>query len=182
MPALSFLVSLALVGPLLAQDETPRGAPNAVSETRIGAMAHDVGFFGGDEEEGVNVNAEILFTSPDFMQILWSPRPHIGGSYNTSGDTSQAYLGMTWDLDLTDQIFFEFSLGGAIHDGKLDDDPRNQRKALGCRVLFRESVALGWHFNEHHSLSLMLDHISNASLCKNNEGLDTLGIRYGYKF
>lgn len=171
-----------MAGPLRAQDETPRGAPSAVSETRIGAMAHDVGLFGGDEEDGVNVNAEILFTSPDFMQFLWSPRPHIGGSFNTSGDTSQAYIGMTWDFNLTDSLFFEASLGGAIHDGKLNDDPRNQRKALGCRVLFRESVSLGWRFDEHHSLSLMLDHISNASLCKNNEGLDTLGVRYGYRF
>ena len=26
------------------------------------------------------------------------------------------------------------------------------------------------------------DHISNAKLCSTNEGLETFGIRYGYRF
>ena len=30
--------------------------------------------------------------------------------------------------------------------------------------------------------AVTLDHISNANLCDQNEGLDTLGIRYGYRF
>ena len=183
--SLSLLVGLALVvggaAPALAEDDNPRGAPSAVSETRLGVMAHDVPIFSGNDEDGVNVNAEILFTSPDFLKWILAPRPHIGGSFNTAGDTSQAYLGLTWDFDLTDSIFFEFSFGGAVHNGELDDD-KMDRKALGCRVLFRESAALGWRFNEHHSLSVMLDHISNASLCDDNEGLDTLGVRYGYRF
>jgi hypothetical protein len=53
---------------------------------------------------------------------------------------------------------------------------------LGCRVLFRESLSVGVRFMKHHSLSVMVDHISNAGLCDHNDGLDTLGVRYGYRF
>ena len=78
-------------------------------------------------------------------------------------------------------LFFEASFGGAVHDGELNDDAEGE-KALGCRVLFRESLALGWRLDARHSLSVMLDHISNGGLCEHNEGLDTLGLRYGYRF
>ena len=179
------LMALSLVwfpgAPAGAQEETPRGAPKAISEMRLGVMRHGVHVFVDAEEEGLDVNAEVLFTSPDFMRILLSPRPHLGGSLNTSGDTSQLYFGLTWDVDLFDPVFFELSFGGAVHDGETNDDGEDQ-KALGCRVLFRESLSLGWRFDEHHSLSVMLDHISNAQLCDHNEGLDTLGLRYGYRF
>ena len=56
------------------------------------------------------------------------------------------------------------------------------QKSLGCKVLFRESAALGYLVTEKHSLSVALDHISNASLCSSNEGLDALGMRCGYRF
>jgi len=35
---------------------------------------------------------------------------------------------------------------------------------------------------EKTSLSLYLDHISNANLCDNNEGLETAGVRLGFRF
>lgn len=167
--------------PAGAQDEAPNGAPKAVSELRLGVMRHGVHVFVDAEEPGVDVNAEVLFASPDFLRVLWSPRPHLGGSLNTSGDTSQLYFGLTWDVDLFDPVFFEASFGGAVHDGETNDDSQG-RKALGCRVLFRESLALGWRLDARHSLSVMLDHISNGQLCDHNEGLDTLGLRYGYRF
>ena len=83
-----------------------------------------------------------------------------------------------------------------IHDGHLvgvDD----QSKSLGCRLLFRESMNIGYRFYKRHSLMLHFDHSSNASLCKKNtadgsaegrhdvvlnEGLENLGVRYGYMF
>jgi hypothetical protein len=80
----------------------------------------------------------------------------------------------------SDQIFFEFSLGGAVHDGKLDPEPG--RKGLGTRFEFRESVEVGYTLTASQSISLMLDHISNANLGHHNAGLDNFGVRYGIKF
>ena len=63
-------------------------------------------------EEGVDINAEVLFTSPEiFKYLLWA-RPHIGGSLNTEGDTSQVYAGLTWTADIYEHFFVEFSFGG----------------------------------------------------------------------
>ena len=154
---------------------------NLFSEVRGGIFAHDVGFFGRSKEEGIDVNGEILFTSPSFAEILWSPRPHLGFTVNTSGDTSQVYWGLTWEWDFWQQAFFSLSWGGAWHTGeKVTDDP--DRKELGYRVLFREGLDLGWRFSGGHSVMAHFSHFSNAKLCDQNEGLDTAGIRYGYAF
>jgi hypothetical protein len=50
--------------------------------------------------------------------------------------------------------------------------------------LFREAAEVGWNFYGKDSISIRLDHISNANLWgeETNEGLDTLGIFYGYRF
>ncbi len=77
--------------------------------------------------------------------------------------------------------FAGFSWGGAYHDGHLDDD-KEGKKQLGCHLLFRESITGGYRFWDRHSVMLHFDHISNAKLCSTNEGLESLGVRYGYKF
>ena len=160
-----------------------RGQPDGgiFSEIRFGALAHDTGPFSHKKEEGVDANVELLFTSPSFLKVLWSPRPHIGGNINSKGDTSQVYFGLSWEWDFWRHMFGGFSLGGAWHDGETTNAPLD-RKELGCSVLFRESVELGFRIGERHSLSAFLDHISNAKLCSTNEGLENVGMRYGYKF
>lgn len=156
---------------------------NFISELRLGMLAHDhdIAPFSRSEEDGIDANFEILFISPYWLKNFRSPRPHLGVSLNIGGDTSQAYAGLTWEWQFWRQWFFDFSLGGAIHDGKTTTTLID-RKELGCKVLFRESLDLGYIFAERHSISLFLDHISNANICKKNEGLETLGIRYGYRF
>ena len=49
-------------------------------------------------------------------------------------------------------------------------------------MLFRESLDLGYRVLGPHSIMFHFDHISNAKLCSTNEGLETFGIRYGYRF
>jgi len=152
-----------------------------LSEVRIGALAHDQGPFSSNKEEGYDANLEFLFSSPDFLDIIWSPRPHIGATYNAYGDTSQAYLGLTWEWDFFTDFFGGFSFGASVHDGKKTTLSLD-KKELGCRVLFRESLTLGYRFTKKHSIMAFIDHISNAKLCSRNEGLETVGIRYGYRF
>ncbi len=68
-----------------------------------------------------------------------------------------------------------------MHDGNLLPTEVD-RKALGSRVLFHIPFEIGLRFNERHSISIYFEHTSNANTRANNEGLDDIGIRYGYRF
>ena len=155
-----------------------------LSEIRGGAFYNDFGPFSHQKEGGVMANLELLFVSPEFLDIIWSPRPHLGTSYNTGGDTNvPVYFGLSWEWDFADDFMWGFSLGGAYHDGYTDaNSAPTDRKELGCSILFRESLKLGYRFDKHHSLMAHFDHISNAKLCDTNEGLESLGLQYGYRF
>ncbi len=185
---------LAALAPALAAlllGLTPAGAPaqtKLVDEVKIGALAHDVGFLTHHVEGGADVNLEFLFTPPDILGIIGSPRPHIGADINTSGNTSDGYFGLTWGIMLIqnlfgagDGIFAQGSLGGAVHDGYIDSGPAN-RKLLGSRILFRESAELGYQINPTINVSAILDHISNANLGQHNAGITSAGARLGFKF
>lgn len=170
--------------PDAAPARSPSEGWHGLSEIRVGALYNDFGPFSHQKEDGVNANLEFLFVSPDFLDVIWSPRPHIGTSLNTGGDTSvPVYLGLSWEWDFLDDFMWGFSLGGAYHNGFTDQDSApTDRKELGCSILFRESLKIGYRFNEHHSLMAHFDHISNAKLCDTNEGLESLGVQYGYRF
>jgi lipid A 3-O-deacylase len=172
------LTAQSMANPTFYEDRTGWGI---LSEARLGILVHDEGPFSRNEEDGVDGNFELLFKSPDFMSWAWSPRPHIGGSINSNGDTSQLYAGLTWEWDFWRSWFVDFSLGGALHNGKKTTD-RIDRKELGCKLLFRESIELGYRINKTYSITAFLDHVSNGNLCTKNEGLESFGIRYGYRF
>lgn len=159
-----------------------------LDEAKVGVLAHDVGLGDHHVESGTDINAELLFASPDFLKVIFAPRPHIGGTVNTSGNTDYGYFGLTWDAALVralfddeDAVFVAGSLGGGIHDGHLHSGPPN-RKQLGSRVLFRESVELGYQINPVNNVSFFIDHLSNANLASRNAGLTNVGVRTGFKF
>ena len=79
-------------------------------------------------------------------------------------------------------LFFEFSEGPSLNDDTSLDKSNRHHKDLGSHILFRESASLGWRFDPHNSVSVMLDHISNAGLANYNGGMETIGLRYGYRF
>jgi lipid A 3-O-deacylase len=159
-----------------------------VDEVKAGVLAHDVTFLGRHVEKGADVNLEMLFTSPDLLSVIGSPRPHIGADINTSGNTSDGYFGLTWGISLIqnlfnpgDSVFVTGSLGGAVQDGfELTAPPG--RKRLGSPVLFRESAELGYQVTPTISVSAILDHISNANLAPRNAGITSAGARFGLKF
>jgi len=156
-------------------------AGDVLSEIRVGALLHDFGPFSHRKESGYDGNLEILFNSPEALKTIWAPRPHAGFSVNSDNDTNQVYLGLTWEWGFLNNAFFNFSLGGAYHDGYKRTD-LTDKKSLGCKILFRESLDIGYRFDDKHGIMFHLDHISNAKLCSTNEGLESIGIRYGYKY
>jgi len=183
-----FAPALALIAVILAWAPAGAAGLDWVDEAKVGVLAHDIGFLGHHVESGTDLNGELLFTSPSFLSWLGAPRPDIGGTLNTSGNTSYGYLGLTWSYDLwrglagdDGALFVAGSLGGGVHDGHLDSGP-SDRKLLGSRVLFRESAEIGYRITPTISISVMLDHLSNAGLADHNQGLTNVGLRTGYRF
>lgn len=91
------------------------------------------------------------------------------------------YTGLNWDLRFFDPLFFSLGLGGAIHNGELQtSDPERQR--LGSRALFRAALAAGIKFNKRMNVSVLFDHVSNGRLAYPNNGLEKLGVQFGYTY
>ena len=157
---------------------------NDFSELRFGVLAHDVKCsFKKSYEPGVSFNGEYLFSAPqnDFFQMIFSPHPHVGVSINSGKGTSMAYTGFTWELPLFTNWFVNVMVGGAVHNGETKKQSKH-RKSYGSRFLFHTGLAVGYVFQERHTFSVMVDHASNARLCKPNPGVTDLGLRYGYRF
>jgi hypothetical protein len=150
---------------------------------RIGLLDHDVnGLWSGSRTEGgFDVNAEIVLKKPGF--ILWSGSilPNLGVTVNNQCDTSNLYGGFIWEFVSKAGVFFNTGFGLAVHNGELETND-DQKKALGSRVLFRVPLEIGATFGTRHRISILFAHISNAYLADPNEGLDVLGVRYGFQF
>lgn len=175
------LVGLMLFAVLLMPLRAQSG--DVIHEVRFGVLAHDVDnlWSGSSREEGTDYNGELIFT-PEYSLLGGVLRPNIGFSINDSEDTSKVYGGGLLEYTWRNGIFFDAGLGLAVHDGETDDEGRKDKKELGSPILFRVTFELGVTVADHHRLSMMFDHISNAYIFDPNEGLDTLGIRYGYLF
>lgn len=152
-----------------------------ISEIRGGVYAHDISFWSFHRENGVDINGEVLFVSPSFLEAVWAPRPHLGATVNTDGNTSHAYGGLTWEYDLPADFFIDANLGLSVHNGHLDTD-NDKRKSLGSPVLFRVGGALGYNLTEKWNVSIQYEHMSNAYIANPNEGMDNVGLRIGYRF
>lgn len=163
------------------------GAAGPVDELRLGVLAQGTGPFSGDKEDGAGINVEALFRPLSGLSAVGAPRPHLGGSVATDGDaTSHIYGGLTWEQHFTPKLFLDLSGGVAVHNAETDFDPGDSNidstKYLGCRAAFRVSSDLGYRLTGRLSVSLHVDHISNAGLCDPNEGLDNAGVRLGLRF
>jgi lipid A 3-O-deacylase len=160
--------------------------PNILSEFRFGLSAQDP--WGREGHDGsANLTGEILFDKPftasDLFTSYFIPRPHIGGSLNLDGQTSFAYAGLSWTIDVTPNIFVEGSFGGAIHNGKDSSDPLSDRQAMGCSPLFRESGSVGVRLSANWSVMATIEHLSDGGTCSDeNRGLTNVGARVGYSF
>jgi hypothetical protein len=145
-------------------------------------LNHDTdGLWSGlKREHGTDFNAELIF-APSVEFLHGTLRPAAGGTVNTSGYTSKIYACGRWEREFRNGAFAALGLGVAWHDGETEAVAPD-RKALGSPVLFHIPVELGYVFNHRHSVSIYFDHMSNAGLAEENEGMDTLGVRYGVRF
>jgi len=145
----------------------------------VGAFAHEIS---QDEEGGVDGNVELrlrpLFGRDWAIEIL----PTLGGTVNFGGDTNTAYAGATARYRFAESFFVEGFFGFAIHDADTPTDANGLD--LGCKVLFREGAGLGY-LSGPHSLGIYVSHASHGDiLCDadENDGMTSVGLRYGYHF
>ena len=128
-------------------------------------------------QNGVALNVEYIGNSLDSVFGLY---PFVGTDKNLNGYTSSAYTGLVLKKFLDHNFLVEISFGGAAHDGPLKKQkPGKRRRTMGSRILFRESLSVGYIFKNQHNISLFIDHISNASIVRPNSGVTNMGVRYG---
>ncbi|MEJ2123714.1 MAG: acyloxyacyl hydrolase [Alphaproteobacteria bacterium] len=139
---------------------------------------------GAAPEGTAGINIEFLFARYNTPQadpvttFVLSPRLHLGTTIAPDG-ISEIYAGFTWEHHFASRLFFETSLGGAVHDGPTAD---NNADSYGCPLLFRESASLGFDITNRVRILATVDHISNAGLCSENQGLTNAGVRLGYRW
>ncbi len=163
--------------------EERNGSSPWLYELKVGLLAHDVGKLWSHfrREQGVDFNAEAVFSKTGWSFLGGRLRPSAGISVNSGGDTSKAYAGGLVEWKLEHEFFVTLGLGVAVHDGELRTRERD-KKELGSRILFRIPAEFGVAIHDRHRISIMFDHVSNGYLSDPNEGLDTIGVRYGYLF
>jgi hypothetical protein len=179
-----FPALLALFFSILVPQSVYSGeAQGWLHEIRAGVLDHDTDNLWSDSsrEDGIDFNAELVF-APSLDLWHGTLRPNLGVSINDRGNTSKMYTGGVWQYLWRNGLLLDLGLGLAIHDGETDNLLAPDRKQLGSSVLFHVSAEIGYCLTDHSRLLLMFDHVSNGYTVDPNEGLDTLGIRYGYLF
>lgn len=160
-------------------------AEGEVHSVHIGVLAHDVpdlwsGFQAERDAADINVEMQFSRSIPFLGGVI---RPAVGGTINTRGDTSHAYVDARWQIEGPSGLFFGLGLGAAIHDGEIGGTgAAPDAKWLGSRVLFHIPAEVGVHLDAHNDLSIYFEHTSNAYTQDYNEGMDRIGLRYGYNF
>lgn len=179
---MAIVAALAVVEPTSATAVIAEGEIHSV---HIGVLAHDVpdlwsGFQAEADAADINIEMQFSRSVPFLGGVI---RPAIGGTINTRGDTSHAYIDARWQIEGPSNLFFGLGLGAAIHDGEIGGSGAAlDAKWLGSRVLFHIPAEVGVHLDEHNDLSVYFEHTSNAYTQEYNEGMDRIGVRYGYRF
>jgi hypothetical protein len=182
---LNFVVLVLCCSSAFAADKSDGAAP-FLSELRGGVYYNNLENYG---EQGADVNGEILLRpitgtyNNAFVQFLLTPRPHLGATLNTQGNTSFVYTGLTWSHQLFDSpLFIEGSFGAALHNGHTGSVRRTDAANLGCAALFHEAGSIGIIFENKLRVMATIEHFSNAGLCKQNQGMTNIGMRVGKLF
>ena len=183
LSSLIILWTLVITPSAWSEPGADQNGSNWLYGISAGVLAHDVdGLWSGARREGgVDLNVEIILKRPTLTLPTGVVRPNFGVTVNDRGNTSKLYAGLIWGVDTPSGIFINVGVGAALHDGEVEAG-RGDKKALGSHLLFRIPMEVGYALNRHHRLSIAFAHVSNAYLADPNEGLDTLGLRYSYRF
>jgi lipid A 3-O-deacylase len=175
-------IFLCLLTLLLANAYAQAGEPAPlISEVRFGLVEQGVLIFSNHRREsGIGLSGDVVFERPSFDLLYGSVHPILGGGVSLNGGTNRLYGALPWEFEKS-SFFIDVGSGFAVHDGRLHGDSEDE-KHYGSRVLFYHQMDLGYAITEHYRLALVFDHMSNAYLAKPNNGMNTFGLRLGYRF
>jgi lipid A 3-O-deacylase len=169
-----------------------------VEEVRVGVVGNirsDHGDIVEGKHEGANVEIDLVSSSPDFLNLIGSPRPYLMASIATEDDgVNFGGVGLIWRWEFADGWAFEPGFGYIVHDGEIDNPfpPgsadgiafEEDNQLLGSRDLFRTTFALEREFGERFAAQLYWQHMSHGQILDSgrNQGLDYVGMRFSYRF
>lgn len=184
---------VALVGAVVAAPPAHAG----VDEIHIGVMDHNIcvtNCDNADKEDGSNIELQVSFDSPGFLNWAGAPQPYLMASINTAGDTSFGGAGLEWRWNFAGNWALEPGVGIVAHNGATDNPFANgtpealafseENVLLGSDLLFRTSLGLTYDFDGPWEAQVFFEHLSHGQILASgrNQGLDELGIRFGYQF
>jgi lipid A 3-O-deacylase len=147
-------------------------------DVRGGAYAHCC-FVEKGADLGIEVVTPRLFVIPSLHEFF-IPRLHFGGVFNLAGHTSYGYAGLLFTFNLSRHFFLEPFIGVAVTNGVAAGDATHN--PIGCTPLLHSGGNLGYRIDQHWSVMLTLEHVSNAGLCNRNVGINSYGAKVGYSF
>jgi lipid A 3-O-deacylase len=169
-----------------------------VEEIRLGVVGNirsDQGDVVGGKYGALNAEIDVVSSSPDFLNIIGSPRPYLFISTPTADDgVTFGGVGVYWRNEFVQDWAFELGFGYVLHDGEIDNAyPSGSPEAvafeaehqlLGSRDLFRTSFALERELGDQAALQLYWEHMSHGQILDRgrNQGLDYVGLRLLYRF
>lgn len=168
-----------------------------VDQIHVGVMQHNICVINcknADKEDGPNIEFQVSFDSPDFLNWAGSPQPYLMASVNTAGDTSFGGFGLEWRWQFADKWALEPGIGYVIHDGEIENPYANgtpeaaafaaEHVQYGSRDLFRTSIGLTRDFEGPWEGQLFYEHLSHGQILGTgrNQGVDQIGLRFGYQF
>tara|TARA_R110000751_G_scaffold107645_8_gene204061 strand:- start:154511 stop:155095 length:585 start_codon:yes stop_codon:yes gene_type:complete len=187
--ALAALLAVGLAGPTLAADDTILGEIKVgkysdIWEVRFGGAAFDTGPASPNNFSGAIINAEVLAPSPDFLDVIGSPRPLLGTEIAISDDPIHVvYAGLNWEAHVTERLYLGFSGGGSWNSSQVTTNSiSGSTKDLGSSFLFLLQASIGYDVTEKVTLQAFYNHFSNAYLAASNPGLESVGGRLGVRF
>ena len=115
-----------------------------------------------------------FYLSYDYPLYIGAIQPTAGVSVTNTGDMWFG-AGGKWSTERFSDgpVYGELSLMPGVY---MAADGEN----LGFPVQFRGALGAGYHFDNGTSLSIFLDHRSNANTSEYNPGIETAGIRISY--
>lgn len=153
------------------------------TEIRGGISAIDTGPLTTSYAEGVGVNAEVVFPSSPFLAVLGSPRPYVGADVTSEDDGANiVYGGMNWQTHVGDRLYLGVGVGGSVTDSRYIGGGDGLAKDLGSNLLFHLQASVGYDISDTLMTEVYLNHFSNAGIAEANSGLESTGVRMGYRF
>ncbi len=179
----------------------PSASAQIIRELRVGAIDTNICITNCDntnQEDGFNIEAEVVFAPPKRLRYIGSPRPFLVASINTAGDTSFGGFGLVWNWDFLPGWSLEPSFGYVVHSGAIDvplpiGPPENaeinnafdeDNVLFGSRDLFRSTLALNRDITKRLGIQVIYEHLSHGQILGSgrNQGSDNLGGRFYYRF